>query len=260
MRVVMIVMVVGMALAGGCGSGPGGGGGGSGAAAHTTAAARPTDPKAQLVAGIRALTSATFRVVEKTTVNTVSSSSEAAVDPAGRAMRLTRSESVAGKVTGTDVIVVGTDLYVRFEESGLPGVPAGTWTHVDGRRLASLGALGIGADDMSGKLALADAVTTIERTGPGELRGTYDTSKAASVLPQVADVLGGEARHASWQARFGEQNRLVWVSVTIPAGGGLPAVTTESRYSGFGEAVTIDRPPAGGTVEAPASLYKIFDR
>jgi hypothetical protein len=80
---------------------------------------------------VSGLHSAPFRVGEKTTTNTVSVSTEGVVDPAHRAMRVTRSEPVAGKSTGTDV-------YLRFEQSSIPGVPAGRWMHVDGRRLRSL--------------------------------------------------------------------------------------------------------------------------
>jgi hypothetical protein len=82
----------------------------------------------------------------------------------------------------------------------------------------------------------------------------------ASALAPVADAPGGEVQNAPWQARFDEQNRLVWVSVTVPARGSAPAVTTESGYSGFGEPVTVERPPAGSAVDAPAGLYQVFDR
>lgn len=52
----------------------------------------------------------------------------------------------------------------------------------------------------------------------------------------------------------------MWLSVTIPAGGGLPGAVSDATYSGFGEPVTVERPPVGDTVEAPESLYRLFDR
>jgi hypothetical protein len=253
MRVVRIlaalITVAGLALVGGCGSG---------GTARTAAVA--TDPTEQLLAGIRALNSAPFRIAENTTANAVTASMEGVVDPAHRAMRVTRSESVAGKSTGTDYIALGTDVYLRFEQSSMPGVPAGRWLHIDGRRLKSLRGLGIDGNDMSGKIGLVGALTAIERAAPRELRGTYDPAKVASARPPVAGAPGGEVQRASWRARFDEQNRLAWVSVTLPGRGSTPAVTTESGYSGFGEPVTVERPPAGTTVDAPASLYQVFDR
>lgn len=240
MRVVRILaaLITVLGLVGGCGSG-----------ASTSAA--PADPKEQLLAGIRALNSSTFRLVEKSTTGTVSTSVEGGYDPARRAARFTRSDSLAGKNTGFDSIAVGTDVYVRYDVSVHPDVPAGRWLHIDGKRLKSLRKLGIDGDDMTGKLALAQAVTSVERTGPRELRGVYDPSA-------VSGAAGGP--NASWRARFDEQNRLVWMSVTVPAENSVPAVTVDSTYSGFGEALSIERPAAGSTVDAPASLYLVFDR
>lgn len=248
--VAALITVVGLALAGGCGSG-----GTGGAAAVGTA-----DPTEQLVAGIRAVNSAPFRLVESTTVNTVSNKTEGVGDPARRALRLTRTDSVAGKATTTAFILFDADGYVRFEQSPFPSVPAGTWLRIDARRLPSPQVLGVGTDDMTGKLAIAGAIVTIRRTGTRELHGTYDISKASSVMPRATGVLGDEERTARWQARFDERNRLVWMRADLPRGDGLPDIVTESAYSGFGEPVGIEPPPAGSTVAAPESLYQVLGR
>jgi len=238
-----LITVVGLIFAGGCGSS---------APPATSTAAAPADPREQLSAGIRAVNSGPFRLVEKTTAERVTFHLEGGFDPARHAARIQRSESVSGKTTDLDYVTLGTDVYVRYGEA-FAGVPAGRWMHIDGRRLKSLRALGIDGDDMTGKLGLAGAVTTVERTAPRELRGTYDTAKVAGALP-------GTAGSASWQARFDERNRLVWMAVEVPAAGGAPALTVDSAYSRFGEPVTVDRPAAGSTVDAPAPLYRALDR
>jgi hypothetical protein len=243
-------LITALALVGGCGS----------VASPTSEA--PADPKEQLLAGIKALNSATFRIAGSSTLNSVSSTSEGVADPGRRAMRLTQAASAAaGKATKTDVVVLGTDVYLRFDVPALPGVPAGRWAHIDGRRLTSLRAVGVGGpDDLSGKLALVDALTSIERTGPDELRGTVDLSKGGSVLPGAAGALGDGLKNAQWQARFGPQGRLTFVSVTVPASGAVPAITTDTTYSGFGEPVTVERPSAREIVEAPENVYTFLGR
>ncbi|GAA0961687.1 hypothetical protein [Virgisporangium aurantiacum] len=252
MRVIRMfaALITALALVGGCGS--------RGVVSSTPRS--PADPKEQLLAGIKALNSATFRIAGSSTLNSVSSTSEGVADPGRRAMRLTQSASAAaGKATKTDVVVLGTDVYLRFDVPALPGVPSGRWAHIDGRRLTSFRAVGVGGpDDLSGKLALVSALTSIERTGPDELRGTVDLSTGGSVLPEVAGALGDGLKNAQWQARFGPQGRLTWVSVTVPASGGIPAITTDTTYSGFGEPVVVDRPSAGDIVEAPENVYKLL--
>lgn len=153
----------------------------------------------QLDAGVRALNATTFRVVETVDVAGVAGSTRGMADPARRALRLTQSTSANGRTTSTEVVVLGTDVYLRYEVPVVPGVPTGTWSHVDGRRLRSLAALGLGGDDdLSGKSAMVAAVTTVERTGPLELAGTFDLSRAVSVLPGAAGVLGDASKNAPW--------------------------------------------------------------
>lgn len=258
--VAALITVMGLAPAGGCG--PDSVSGGRGGVASTPVAQQAVgDPKGQLVAGIRAVNSTTFRLVEKTVLRTVSTTSEGAVDPARHARRLTRSSSVAGGTDTIDIVTIGTDVYVRYDTPVVPGLPAGKWAHVDGRRTKSLQAVGITKDDdPSGKLALIDAVVSVERTGPRALRGVFDFSKGASDLSGLIQAFGPAARSAPWQARFDGDNRLEWLSVTIPPAGEVPAYTQETTYSRFGEPASIERPPAGSTIEAPETLYKLFNR
>jgi hypothetical protein len=258
--VAALITVMGLAPAGGCG--PDSASGGRGGVASTSVAQQAAgDPKEQLVAGIRAVNSSTFRFVEKTVVRTVSNTSEGVVDPARNARRLTRSSSVAGKTDTLDLVTIGTDVYIRYDTPVVPGLPAGKWAHVDGRRTKSLQAMGVTKDeDPSGKFALIDAVVSIERTGPRALRGIFDFSKGSSDLSGLIQAFGAAARSAPWQARFDPENRLEWLSITVPPVGEVPAYTQETAYSHVGEPASIERPPAGSTIEAPEALYKIFNR
>jgi len=245
----------------GCGSGPGGAGA---TVAGTTPSASaplsvPGDPKEQLAAGIRALNSATFRVAGSQTLRNAATKTEGVADPARRAMRITQVVGTAGSVNRADTVMLGTDLFIRYDKSVLPGIQPGKWTHVDGRRVKSAQSLGVGgSDDMSGKRELVELLTSAERVGPRELRGTADLTKSRSLRAAPVDVFGDAARSVPWQARFDEQGRLIWLSSTIPANGDRPPYTDEFAYSGIGEPVTVERPPARDTVEAPESLYTIF--
>jgi hypothetical protein len=86
----------------------------------------------------------------------------------------------------------------------------------------------------------------------------YERVGRAGHRSESVKALGDAARSAPWQARFDSQGRLVWLSVSVPAAAERPAVASETSYSAFGEPVTVDRPPARETVEAPESLYKLF--
>jgi hypothetical protein len=197
-------VAVGTGLVGGCGSGgepvarSARSARSAGAATHQVS----VGPKEQLEAGLRALNTTTFRVEETVRVAGVSGSTRGTADPARRAMRLTQSASANGRTTSTEVVALGTDVYLRYEVPVVPGVPTGTWSHLDGRRLRSLAALGFDGDDLSGKSTLVAALTTVRRTGPLELGGTFDLSRAVSVLPGAVEVLGDGSRNAPWQARF----------------------------------------------------------
>jgi hypothetical protein len=254
-----LIAAVVLAPVAGCGSGSDGGGSRRDTTGTTGSAAPASDPKEQLVVGIRALNTVPHRVAIKTTTGTVGTEAEGVIDPARRVARLTQSLVVAGKTSRTVVVVLGADVYVRYDDGGIPGLPPGTWGHLDGRRLTSLRAVGLGStDDPSGKLAMVGAVTSIERTGPQEVRGTLDLTAGPGLFPDAVKALGDAARSAPWQARFDQQGRLVWLSVSIPGAGDRPAVANETSYSAFGEPVTVDRPPVRETVEAPETMYKLF--
>jgi len=254
-----LIAAVVLAPVAGCGSSSDGGGSRRDATGTAGSVAPPSDPKEQLAAGIRALNTVPHHIAIKATAGTVSTGAEGAVDPAKRAARLTQSAVVAGKTSTTVLVVLGADVYVRYDDGGIPGLPPGTWGHLDSRRLTSLRALGLGStDDPSGKLAMVDAITSIERSGPQEVGGTLDLTAGPGLLPGAVKALGDAARRVPWQARFDTQGRLVWLSVSVPGAGDRPAMANETSYSAFGEPVTVDRPPARDTIEAPESLYKLL--
>jgi hypothetical protein len=270
MRVVRFIAALvasaGLLVAAGCGgssdsgsNGGGSNGGGSGVGTTGTAPAVPTDPKAQLVAGIKAVNKVPHRMkVTSGAGGTVASNGEGAVDPGRRAARFTQSTTGGGTSTTIETVVLGTDVYLRADTASLPGLPAGRWAHLDGGKLRSLRALGLGSvEDPSGNLAMVDAIVTVERVGPAELRGTMDATKGSAIAPNATGALGDTLRNLPWRARFDGPGRLVWLSLSI-ASGGTGGGTIETEYSAFGDPVTVDRPPARDTIDAPAGLYKLF--
>jgi hypothetical protein len=82
--------------------------------------------------------------------------------------------------TTTDVVALGTDLYVRaksFEASTRFGLDGRNWTRLDGTKVTSLAQLGV--DDPHDPLdygGLDKALVTVEQTGDRTYRGTLDLS------------------------------------------------------------------------------------
>jgi len=175
--------------------------------------------------------------------------SEGAVDPGGPALTATASVPAARGTTSIDVVLTGTDLYVRYP----PGfaLNGGQWLHVDGKRIA-LSKLGlVSASDPAGAADYAKMIVSVERDGDHHYKGTLDLTQSPRFALET-QALGGKATAVPFEATTDDKRRLSSLTVTTTSGGkDVPVVTTFSDYG-----TKVDAAKPAGSVEAPDALYK----
>ena len=215
--------------------------GGSGAAGGSATAAQ------ELAAALDTLRTNSYRYSVTAPVSASQTlHSEGAVDPGGPALTATASVPAARGTTSIDVVLTGTDLYVRYP----PGfaLNGGQWLHVDGKRIA-LSKLGlVSASDPAGAADYAKMIVSVERDGD---QGTLDLTKSPRFALE-AQALGGKATAVPFEATTDDKRRLSSLTVTTTSGGkDVPVVTTFSDYG-----TKVDAAKPAGSVEAPDALYK----
>lgn len=219
-------------------------------ASPSSSAAETRRIAARLAAGVRRLTADSFRFEGGSGI----ARATGAFDPVHR----------RGDITGTfgigsgDVRVVGTDLYATGFDDGTDH-----WVHVDTTRLAPGNVLTEAIDPTVGTLVF-DAVDSATRTGPSRYSGTVDvrrlTDRAAGSGEAAGGLLAmlGNPSEATFQATLDSSGRLTELVVTVPDGDSSANTTLRTRYYDFGVDVTVRRPPAAQTEEAPAALYTVL--
>jgi hypothetical protein len=229
----------------------------SGAAPSATAA--PADAKSELVAAYRKLNGTTSTFGLDTDIGSVASlKGSGKADPANKASK--SSLAVTGKGTNLtiDVLAAGTDLYMKFS-APLPGVDTSKWIHVDISKISSLSKLGIGdpADPANVK-SFTDTVVSVQKSGPGAFKGTMDLTKrtTGTVSAEVIKAMGEQAKAVPFEAAVNGDGYPTSLTINMPAAGEVPATTTKTTFSDFGQPVTIDKPAPAEVQEAPAALLK----
>lgn len=154
-------------------------------------------------------------------------------------------------------LLFGQDLYAQ-----IPGVTQGdTWTHLDMARLPDGANIGLkpGQIDPANTAELLRGTTDVTTAGEGAYSGTLDLTKAAGVagISKVTiDGYGADAQKVPFEATLDSQDRLETLTLRLPAVDNREAEPLVIKYSGYGQTVTTERPPAGQITEAPASVYQ----
>ncbi|BCJ42711.1 hypothetical protein GCM10010168_05470 [Actinoplanes ianthinogenes] len=154
-------------------------------------------------------------------------------------------------------LLLGQDLYAQ-----IPGVTqANTWTHLDMARLPDGANIGLkpGQIDPANTADLLRATTDVRRSGESSYSGTLDLTKAAGVAgisKVTVDGYGADAQRVPFEAILDSQDRLEQLTLRLPAVDNREAQPLVIKYSGYGQPVTVQRPPAGQITEAPASVYQ----
>jgi hypothetical protein len=231
---------------------------GSGA---TSAAASPTaDPRAELTAAFNKFNGVTVAYSTTTDSGTVASTKlTGASDPTAKTNSGSMTITALGQTITAEVIVVGTDLYLKLGLP-IPGVDPKKWMYVDGSK-TSLTKLGLGSpDDPANVKGFADAIVTLERTGAGSFKGTIDMTKrnlpaaSAAALQQMGDA----AKSVPFEATVNADGYVTSMIVKTPAAGQVPSTTATTTFSDFGKPVTISKPAATEVQPAPAVLLAQF--
>jgi hypothetical protein len=236
-------------------------GGAAPAAAPSSAAASPTlDARTELTNAFNKLNGVTISYTTTAETGAVASTAlTGSSDPAKKANSGSMTITAAGQTIKADVIVLGTDVYLKLGLP-IPGVDPKKWMYVDGSK-TSLSKLGLGdPDDPANVKGLTDAFVTVERTGAGSFKGTIDLTKrkvpsnSAALLQQMGDA----AKSVPFEATVGADGYVTSVSKDVPAAGQVPATKSKSTFSDFGKPVTITKPADAEIQPAPAALLAQF--
>ena len=233
------------------------------APATATSSAAPSpqaDARTELTNAFNKLNGTTMAYTTSTETGAVASTKlTGSSDPAKKANSGKMTITAAGQNINADVIVLGTDVYLKLGLP-LPGVDPKKWMYFDGSK-TSLSKLGLGnPDDPANVKGFSDAIVTAERTAAGSYKGTIDLTKRN--LPEASQSLiqqmGDAAKAVPFEATVNTDGYLTSVSMTMPAAGQVPATTSKSTFSDFGKPVTIAKPADAEVQPAPAALLAQF--
>jgi hypothetical protein len=210
------------------------------------------DPATELAAAAARLGAGTLRI--RSSVQGEMSLT-GVVDPEAQNAELKMDMGSVDDGTQADIRKVGDDVWVRLR--GPLGKLAGTgrqWLHLSASQMTPASSLAvIPGDDPGGALALARAVTAVQRAGPNGYTGTVDLTRTPKYSAATLKALGAKATAVPFTARTDAQGRLVQLTVDMSAvaSGAGPA---SMSFSDFGVPVDVVRPPAAETTELPAEL------
>ncbi|MFG3707410.1 hypothetical protein ACGF7U_22165 [Micromonospora sp. NPDC047670] len=218
-------------------------GNGTGAAPATSSA--PADARAELSAAAQKLNQQSVRMKLKSAVINGSG----VMDPATKTGDMTMKMGTGGTFR---VLMLGDDAYLKI--SGMPGMPK-KWMHMDATKLGESGQLNLMPEgDPGGAKQMIDSVVDVEKTGAGTFAGTLDYTRTKANDESIK-ALGDKAKAVPFTAKVDDQNRLVeFVIDTSVLHEALGKMTT--TYSDFGAPVSVRKPAASETQEAPAELIK----
>jgi len=177
------------------------------------------------------------------------------IDPIPKKASMVVRLSYGGQDMKVNVVMVGDNLYLKV--SGLPSLPD-KWLHLDASQVGEGSPLGmLSKDDPTGANNLIETVVNVRRAGERGFNGTLDLTKSATADEKTLDVLGDKAKAVPFTATVDDQGRLTSTVVDLDAvNSALGKV--ETTYSDFGASVTVEKPAADETVEAPAEIVKAF--
>lgn len=243
MAALALVASVGLALSGCDGS--------SGTSPSTKADGGATTPQLsaaeELQAAVNKLNEDTVRV----TLDGAGQSGGGVMDPRARTAEMSIKMSFGGKSFDVKFIRIQDDVYLKLGDFG--GAP-NKWIHIDSSKIPADSELGAMLEgDPAGAQELANGLVEVERDGERRFKGTIDTTKARTASAESLKVLGDEAKAVPFTASVDEQGRLV--ELTLDMSGLADSLgTMKATYSDFGISVSVQRPAASETMEAPREL------
>ncbi|MGK5522118.1 hypothetical protein ACSNN9_22555 [Micromonospora sp. URMC 107] len=222
---------------------PAGNGGATTGAAPASSA--PADARAELSAAAQKLNQQSVKMQLKSSVITGSGS----MDPATKTGDMTMKMGAQGTFR---ILLIGNDAYLKI--TGMQGMPK-KWLHMDATKLGKSGQLNLMPEgDPGGAKQMVDSVVDAEKTGPGSYSGTLDYTRTKAD-DKAIQALGDKAKAVPFTARVDDQGRLVEFAIdTQVLHESLGTMIT--TYSDFGAPVTVEKPAASDTQEAPQELIE----
>ncbi|MEV4664761.1 hypothetical protein AB0J85_22780 [Micromonospora echinofusca] len=232
----------------GCGTGTdadapaGDGGATTGAAAASSA---PADARAELGAAAQKLNQQSVKM--KLTSPVINGSG--VMDPATKTGDMTLKMGAEGTFR---ILMLGNDVYLKV--TGMQGMPK-KWMHMDATKLGKSGQLNLMPDgDPGGAKQMVQSVVDVEKTAPGSYSGVLDYTRTKPD-DKAIQALGDKAKAVPFTARVDDQGRLVEFAIdTQVLHESLGTMIT--TYSDFGAPVSVKKPAASDTQEAPQELIE----
>jgi hypothetical protein len=167
-----------------------------------------------------------------------------------------------------EFILIEDESWMKLDLGGLvlpgfEGLSGDKYMHVDRSKIAEIEGLQIDADnvDPTGAELLVEAITDVKKTGEGTYSGTIDLSKTTDVGfvdEAIVTALGEQAKAVQFEAKLDAEGRLSELTAKVPAAGDVKAHELKITYFDYGSATPPQKPAASDVVEAPATLYEMF--
>ena len=259
LAVVTLCVLTAAGLTAGCGTTKDSAGGTPTTATSNAASPSPSAPapKDALLASTKLLDEATFEFQVKQAEQTA----KGKLDPVKQMAAITMSAKEEGASLTMDVVVIGTDIYLKIDLGATLnkqlGVNKAKWMVIDGTKLTNKDALptdttgGVIANDILGGLV------SVERVDETHFKGTVDLTKAENFGPDkdVLTKVGDKAKAVPFTATLDTKGRLT--EIKTDGTGVDPALTIDMTFSNFGGAVSITKP--AGATPAPAAVYGMLN-
>ncbi|MFD0822971.1 hypothetical protein ACFQ0D_32665, partial [Micromonospora zhanjiangensis] len=222
-------------------------------AAGTAATSAVADPRQELAAAATKLGSDTVKV-KMSMAGGLNGSG--AMDPAAKKAQMAMNVSAGAQSIKMDIVMLDKDLYLKI--TGMPNM-SNKWMHVDASKVKAGSSLDVmPGGDPAGASKMINSVVDVQRDGEHRFKGTLDLTKAQSANAAALSALGDKAKAVPFTATVDGQGRLtdltVQMSTLQPGVGDL-----KTSYSDFGAPVSVNKPPAGQTTEAPSELLNLFN-
>jgi hypothetical protein len=256
LAVVGLAVLASAALAvSGCGTKVDNAGGGAVSAASPT----PKDPKEAVLASTKTLTQQPY----KFTISSDGLTGTGVADPAAKKTSMSAKGSQDGVNISIEFVLIGSDLWLKMDlgkDNKALGIPS-QYMHIDQSKLKDKAAFGFkaGENDPAESDKLVKGVVDAKRVDDRHYTITLDLTKtsSSSVNEKVLSKLGDKAKAVPGTVTLDDQGRLSEITVDLSAVD--PAATVKVTYSDYGTPVTINAPPKSQTIEAPASVYGMFN-
>jgi hypothetical protein len=253
-RRLAVVLATAVLAVAGCGTTSNNTSGGAGTAASPT----PKDPKEAVLASTKTLTQEPY----KFTISSDGFTGTGVADPAAKKTSMSAKGSQDGTNLSMDFVLIGSDLWVKMDlgkQGAALGIPT-QYMHIDQGKLKDKSAFGFnaGENDPAESDKLVKGIVDAKRVDDRHYTITLDLTKTnSSAVSDKVSKLGDKAKAVPGTVTLDDKGRLSEITVDLSVID--PAATVKATYSDYGTPVTINAPPKSQTIEAPATVYGMFN-